>query len=204
MEMPEAKANSTKRQVWNAGRAVGAKRALKPKQIWEIRFFPDQQRRLRDRALFDLAIDSKLRGCDLVRMKIGDVVSGGQIRTRAVIIQQKTGRQVQFKLLSDARSSLLACSNVGVARWKIISSQAGSIATSSKHPPVCAACRQRGDWRAPDAHRIWHPLATPNKGFNHLPGDRQPARCPDSARPQQDRKYGSLSRHRRGGRTCAC
>lgn len=108
MEMPEAKANSTKRQVWNAGRAVGAKRALKPKQIWEIRIFLNQQRRLRDRALFDLAIDSKLRGCDLVRMKIGDVVSSGQIRTRAVIIQQKTGRPVQFEVLSDARSSLLA------------------------------------------------------------------------------------------------
>ena len=53
--------------------------ALKPKQIWEIRFYPNERRRLRDRALFDLAIDSKLRGCDLVRMKIGDIVTGGQV-----------------------------------------------------------------------------------------------------------------------------
>lgn len=52
-----------KRPVWNAGRTVGAKRALKLKQIWEIRFYLNQRRRLRDRALFDLAIDSKLRGC---------------------------------------------------------------------------------------------------------------------------------------------
>jgi hypothetical protein len=72
---------------------VGAKRALKPKQIWEIRFYLNQRRRLRDRALFDLAIDSKLRGCDLVQMKIGDLVSGAQIRTRAIVIHQKTGRQ---------------------------------------------------------------------------------------------------------------
>lgn len=59
---------ASKRPVWNDGRAVGAKRALKPKQIWRIRFYLNQYRRLRDRALFDLAIDSKLRGCDLVQV----------------------------------------------------------------------------------------------------------------------------------------
>lgn len=108
MEMPETECTVTKRQVWNAGRTVGAKRALKPKQIWEIRFYLNQRRRLRDRALFDLAIDSKLRGCDLVQMRIGDLVSGGQVRTRAIVMQQKTGRPVQFELLPDARASLLA------------------------------------------------------------------------------------------------
>lgn len=83
MDMYETEGIAAKRQVWNSGRTVGVKRALKPKRIWEIRFYLNQNRRLRDRALFDLAIDSKLRGCDLVRMKIGDIVSGGQIRTRA-------------------------------------------------------------------------------------------------------------------------
>lgn len=68
----------------------------------------DQERRLRDRALFDLAIDSKLRGCDLVKIKIGTLVVGPEIRTRAMIVQQKTGRPVQFELMSDARTSLLA------------------------------------------------------------------------------------------------
>ena len=63
---------------------------------------------MRDRALFDLAIDSKLRGCDLVKIKIGTLVSGPNIRTRAMVIQQKTGRPVQFELMSDARGSLLA------------------------------------------------------------------------------------------------
>ncbi len=99
---------TTKRQVWNVGRIVGAKRALKPKQIWGIRFYLNQRCRLRDLALFDLAIDSKLRGCDLVQMKIGDIVSGGQIRARAIVMRQKTGRPVQFELLPDARASLLA------------------------------------------------------------------------------------------------
>lgn len=64
-ETPETDVNATKRPVWNAGRSVGAKRALKPKHIWEIRFLLNERRRWRDRALYDLAIDSKLRGCDL-------------------------------------------------------------------------------------------------------------------------------------------
>ena len=92
---------------WNAGKTVGTKRPLTQKQIWAIRFFLDRERRLRDRALFDLAIDSKLRGCDLVKIKIGDVVAGEEVRNRATVIQQKTGRPVQFELSGDVRASLL-------------------------------------------------------------------------------------------------
>ena len=69
------------RGAWNAGKNVGTKRPLTQKQIWAIRFHLDREGRLRDKALFDLAIDSKLRGCDLVKIKIGDVVAG---RTFAV------------------------------------------------------------------------------------------------------------------------
>jgi integrase len=95
------------RRPWNAGRKHGAKRALKAQQVWAIRFWLDRERRLRDRAMFDLAIDSKLRGCDIVKMKIGDLVSGGRIRPRTIVVQQKTGRPVQFELLEPARGSLL-------------------------------------------------------------------------------------------------
>ncbi len=96
------------RPIWNAGKKVGTKRPLKQRQVWEIRFLLDHHRRMRDRALFDLAIDSKLRGCDIVKMRISDLVSGGSIRHRAIITQQKTGRPVQFELMTDARSSLNA------------------------------------------------------------------------------------------------
>lgn len=96
------------RRAWNAGRIVGAKRALKPQQVWAIRFWLDRERRLRDRALFDFAVDSKLRGCDVVKVRIGDLVSGGRIRTRATVIQQKTGRPVQFEILEPARTTILA------------------------------------------------------------------------------------------------
>lgn len=96
------------RRAWNAGRIVGAKRALKPQQVWAIRFWLEREHRVRDRALFDFAIDSKLRGCDVVKVRIGDLVSGGRIWTRAVVVQQKPGRPVQFELLEPARISILA------------------------------------------------------------------------------------------------
>jgi hypothetical protein len=96
------------RRLWNAGRMQGAKPALKPQQVWAIRFWLDREHRLRDRAMFDLAIDSKLRGCDVVKVKIGDLVSGGKIRSRAIVTQQKTGRPVQFELLEPCRMSMQA------------------------------------------------------------------------------------------------
>ncbi len=115
------------RLPWNAGRKLGAKRALKPQQVWAIRFWLDRERRLRDRAMFDLAIDSKLRGCDIVKLKIADLVSGGRVRSRAIVVQQKTGRPVQVELLEPARASILAWLNVGVVHSTTSSFRAGSI-----------------------------------------------------------------------------
>ena len=99
------------RAAWNAGKTVGPKRPLTQKQIWAIRFFLDREGRVRDRALFDLAIDSKLRGCDLVKIGIGDVVSGTDTRTRTIVVQRKTSRPVQFELTPDVRASLFVWLN---------------------------------------------------------------------------------------------
>ncbi|MBX5227576.1 tyrosine-type recombinase/integrase [Rhizobium sp. NLR9b] len=96
------------RPAWNAGKEVGVKKPLKQRQIWAVRFFLDRGGRMRDRALFDLAIDSKLRGRDLVKLKIGTLVTGHEIRTRAMVVQQKTGRPVQFEITTEVRASLLA------------------------------------------------------------------------------------------------
>jgi integrase len=79
--------------------------------VWAIRFFLDEHRRLRDRALFDLAIDSALRGCDIVKIKIGDIVASGAIRNRATVIHQKTHLPVQFVLMTEARKTLLTWLN---------------------------------------------------------------------------------------------
>ena len=83
---------------WNKGRLVGQKRPLKPREVWNIRARLQIEARKRDLAMFNLAIDSKLRGCDLVRLKIDDLCVGGRLRDRATIIQKKTGRPVQFEI----------------------------------------------------------------------------------------------------------
>src|SRR5262249_53608557 len=75
---------------WNKGRLTGQKRPLKPKEVWAIRVRLQLERRNRDLALFNLAIDSKLRGCDLVRLRVSDVRVGYQIQDRATVIQRKT------------------------------------------------------------------------------------------------------------------
>ena len=75
------------RQTWNTGFKIGPKKAFQAKEVWEILFFLQNRGLVRDRALFDLAIDSKLRGCDLVKIRIGDVAAGRAIRRRATVIQ---------------------------------------------------------------------------------------------------------------------
>ena len=99
MGLSEFDPAARERVSWNAGRKVGAKRALKPRQFWAIHFFLDQHGRIRDRAFFG--------GCDLVKIRISDIVCDRKIRTRATVVQQKTGRPVQFELMDDVRASLL-------------------------------------------------------------------------------------------------
>ncbi len=93
---------------WNKGRLTGQKRPLKPKDVWAIRVRLQLQHRARDLALFNLAIDSKLRGCDLVWLQIDDVCAGGRVRDRANIIQKKTGRPVQFEITEQTRAAIRA------------------------------------------------------------------------------------------------
>jgi integrase len=93
---------------WNAGRLTGAKPPLKPKHIWAIRQQLKNARRVTDLALFNCAIDAKLRGCDLVKLRVSDVASGGAVRPRSTVIQQKTGRPVPFEITEPARDALAA------------------------------------------------------------------------------------------------
>ena len=95
-------------QVWNLGRIIGPKPPLKPKHIWAIRTRLQHEGRTRDLAMFNLAIDSKLRGCDLARLRVGDVVFGGTVRLRTAVVQQKTRRPVPFELTDSAREALTA------------------------------------------------------------------------------------------------
>jgi len=96
------------RKPWNSGRLIGPKPPLKPRQIWAIRQQLKNGRRVRDLALFNCAIDTKLRGCDLVKLRVSDVAPGGAIRPRATVVQQKTGRPVPFEITEPTREALAA------------------------------------------------------------------------------------------------
>lgn len=96
----------TPTKPWNAGRLVGAKAPLKPKHIWAIRQQLRTQRRARDLAMFNCALDSKLRGCDLVKLTVSDITPRGSVLTRASVMQQKTRWPVPFELTEPARDAL--------------------------------------------------------------------------------------------------
>src|SRR6058998_3715019 len=93
---------------WNKGKLLGQKPPLKLKEIWAIRIQLQLDHRTRELALFNLAIDSKLRGCDLVGLRVHDVVQGSHIASRAIVMQKKTQRPVQFELTEQTRDAVAA------------------------------------------------------------------------------------------------
>jgi integrase len=93
---------------WNKGRLTGQKPPLKPKEIWAIRVRLQLSSRVRDLAMFNLGIDSKLRACDLTKLRVRDVCHGEHVASRATIMQQKTQRSVQFEITEQTRESVAA------------------------------------------------------------------------------------------------
>lgn len=93
-------------QPWNKGRLVGQKAPRRVRDIWAIRTPLEVESRWRELALFNLAIDSKLRGCDLVRLRVSDVSHAGEIVPRASVIQQKTRRPVRFEITEESRRTV--------------------------------------------------------------------------------------------------
>ncbi|MBY0241018.1 MAG: hypothetical protein K2X55_17060 [Burkholderiaceae bacterium] len=93
---------------WNKGKLVGQKATLRISEIWAIRVRLEMSSRIRDLALFNLAIDSKLRGCDLIKLRVIDVCHGSLVSHRTSVIQQKTKRPVQFELTDGTRQSITA------------------------------------------------------------------------------------------------
>jgi len=93
---------------WNKGKLIGQKPPLRLKHIWGIRVRLELTSKTRDLALFNLAIDSKLRACDLVKIKVSDITNCGQLLPRAIVMQQKTNRPVQFEITEQSRESIQA------------------------------------------------------------------------------------------------
>jgi integrase len=95
-----------KKVPWNKGKLTGAKPPLRPKHVWSIRTKLQIEGRARDLAIFNLAIDSKLRGCDVVAIRVEDVAAGGYTADRATVRQKKTGRPVRFELSEQTRQAV--------------------------------------------------------------------------------------------------
>jgi len=98
--------NSVKHIPWNKGKLIGQKQPLKLKDIWAIRIRLQDCNNIRELALFNLAIDSKLRACDLVKLKVRDISHGTQISKRAMVMQQKTKKPVQFEITEQTRNAV--------------------------------------------------------------------------------------------------
>ena len=107
MTTPNLPAIILPRRAWNRGRIVGQKRPLQLKHVWAIRVRLELAENIRDLALFNLAIDSKLRGCDLVRLMVSDVFVAGRVKERTSILQSKTKQPVQFEITEGTRKSLM-------------------------------------------------------------------------------------------------
>ena len=101
-----AVAIAPKRIPWNKGKLTGSKPPLRPKQVWSIRTKLQVAGRTRDLAMFNLAIDSKLRGCDVVALKVEDVAPSGYAIDRATVRQKKTGQPVRFELTEQTRQAV--------------------------------------------------------------------------------------------------
>ena len=93
-------------EPWNKGKLVGQKAPLCLKEIWAIRIRLQLAERVRELALFNLAVDSKLRSCDLVKLRVKDVARGDHVAARAIVMQQKTARPVQFEITEQTRESV--------------------------------------------------------------------------------------------------
>src|SRR5215216_2907667 len=135
-----------KRLPWNKGKLTGAKPPLRPKHVWSIRTKLQMEGRARDLAMFNLAIDSKLRGCDVVAIRVEDVAAGGYTADRATVRQKKTGRPVRFELSEQTRQAVDDYLNATGKR------PGEFLFTGHRGPARSMTTRQYGSARAASGH----------------------------------------------------
>lgn len=185
-----------RREAWNKGKLVGQKPPLKPKEIWAIRIHLQNKHAVRDLAMFNLAIDSKLRGCDLVNLRVRDVTHGNQIMPRAMVVQRKTQRPVQFELTEPARTSVSAW----IERAQLRSEQYLFPSRLANSAHVSTPVRQDrpalGGRRRSRSVRLRHAFDAAHQGDTDLQTHEEPESGPIASRPHEAREYRTVSRHR--------
>ena len=188
-----------RRTPWNKGKLIGARPPLRPKHVWSIRTRLLVEGRTRDLAMFNLAIDSKLRGCDVVALKVEDVAPNGYAIDRATVRQKKTGRPVKFELTDQTRQAV-------DAYLKAASKKPGEfLFTGRRGIGHCITTRQYArllsEWVASiglDPKLFGTHSPPEDKGNADLPSNRKPASRATPAGAYQDRKHCPISWHRGG------
>ena len=176
-----------------ARKLTGQKPALKMKEVWAIRIRLQLARKTRELALFNMAIDSKLRGCDLIRLMVEDMAAAGEVKTRAVIVQKKTGRPgVQFEITEQTRASVTALIQTHTVRTRLPIPQPACLFAVLISPPVRAPRSGLGQIHRAHPGQLRHPFASPHKSGADLSKDWKSPRRAALARSHQARKHRSV------------
>ena len=184
------------REPWNKGKLIGPKPPLRPSHVWSIRTKLQLEGRSRDLALFNLAIDSKLRGCDVVAVRVDDVAPNGYTLDRATVRQKKTGRPVRFELTEQTRQAIddyLRLTHRKPGEF-LFAGRGGS----GRGLTTRQYARLVGEWVASiglDPLKFGHSLRR-TKATLIYRRTGQPTGRAAPAWPHQDREHGPLSRHR--------
>ena len=162
-----------RREPWNKGKLIGQKPPLRPKHVWSIRTRLQMEGRTRDLAMFNLAIDSKLRGCDVVALRAEDVAPNGYAVDRATVRQKKTGRPVRFELTEQTRQAV--DDYIKAVGKKPGESVHWPWRSQPLHddPAICSARLELGCNDRPRSALLRHTLSSTYQGDTHLPPNRQ-------------------------------
>ena len=174
---------------WNKGKVLGQKPPLKLKEIWTIRIRLQLDHRTRELALFNLGIDSKLRGCDLVALRVHDVVQGSHVASRAIVMQKKTQRPVQFEITEQTRDVVAAW--IAAAHLKPEQFLFPSRVSASPHldSAVFADCWVVGQFDRFGRSGIRDAFDATYESYDDLSADQKSQSCSVAARAHETRKH---------------
>jgi hypothetical protein len=185
-----------RRPPWNKGKLAGPKPPLRPSHVWSVRTKLQIAGRSRDLALFNLAIDSKLRGCDVVAVRVDDVAPNGYALDRATVRQKKTGRPVRFELSEQTRQAL--DDYLRLTGRKTGDFLFAGRANTSRGLTTRQYARLVGEWISGiglDPLKFGTHSLSANQGDPDLPPNRQSACCPTFTRTHEDREHRPLPGH---------
>ena len=189
--------NAVHREPWNKGKIVGQKAPFKPKDIWALRVRLQMVGRVRELALFNLGIDSKLRGCDLVALKVRDVCHGDQVATRAIVISAQDPASSAVRDHAGHPGRLAGLDQTGRAKaGGLPVPQPPAQIASSRNSPVRPDPRALGRRAWSGLSRLRHTLDAQDQGDADLPAHQEPARRATAAWTFQAGIDGEIPWHR--------